>query len=139
MSVIAGLLVNEPQYKRRLELFRNHRALRQFITTLDENGDSSGEDEFELANALEGVTVHSADMDKRESSGDDSENGMFAYLACIDNDNPCSVFTAKLQDVSIMHTLTSMILSSIYADKFYGVMIDSGRARGSSSGRVQYL
>lgn len=72
-------------------------------------------------------------------SDDDLNDPVFSHLAIIDDSNPWASFTATLQDASVADLLTADIPAPRYAGKFYGIMVDSGCAHGSSAGQSQYL
>lgn len=125
--------------KERLEALRSNKQIRQFIANLQDENDSEEVDR-QIADVLEDVTAHLIDLQfNSDDEGNNATDPEFSHLANVDISDPCAAFTASLQDAADSHALKTCTPHSRYAGKLYGVMIDSGCARGSSGGHSQYL
>lgn len=130
---------NERLTKERLEAFRKNKTIRQFITSLDDEGNTTDDEDHQLFEALEDVIAHIVDVSTSTIDHEESMTGpIYSNLAHIDHPNHRVSFTATLQDASAIHALTGETPVSCYAEKLYGIMVDPGCARGSSGGREQY-
>lgn len=121
--------------KVRLEAFRNNKAIHQFIANISD-GDKSEDDDKQLADASEDVSTHLVEVKfNNDDDNDDTNDLLFFHLVNINDSDPCTAFTAALQDATATRLLADATPSSRYAGHFYGVMVDSGCAR---EGRTRY-
>lgn len=109
--------------------------LRQFFTEAKEE---SADDERELADNLEEVLVNITSVPSTDDGREAEENASFMYMSTAEDTTSPASFVASLQDIKVMHTLSGTIPPR-YGDTFKGVMIDTGAARGSTSGKRQYF
>lgn len=83
---------------------------------------------------MEDVSAHVIEIEIKNDDDDDGKTSCYFHLPHIDDDENCAAFTATVHNATITHGLTWKQLTSRYAGKFYGVMIDTGCARRSSGG-----
>lgn len=62
-------------------------------------------------------------------------------MADVRDDDEISAFAAQLREAATAHALTRKVYDSTRYRKehFYGVMVDTGAARGSTCSQTQYL
>lgn len=92
----------------------------------------------QLAKDLNDVFVLLAEQSKDDKDDKDDDERLFSHIARIEDDYSQAAFVATLQTISIMHAFTEKKLKR-FSNTFQGIMIDTGAARGSTSGRAQYV
>lgn len=129
--------------KERLQAYRKNKSIRQYFATLRDE-ESSEEEDVNVADAVEDVIAHFIDINHDDSQTGTSspsnaeEEESFSHLATLrDEEGPAS-FTARLQNVAFTHSISDTVRKFRFSTKFEGLMIDTGAARGSTSGSVQY-
>lgn len=121
--------------KSRLQALKKNKVLRQFIAELK---DDSDDEDQQIVETLEDVTAHIIELTSNDVDDDPDNDKVHSHLAQIDDSDEPISFAASLQDSIVAHALTAHSPKSRFAAKFHGVLIDTGCARGSTGGMLQY-
>lgn len=131
------LLVLKPPNQRSLESVSEQQDHTSIVLQLQDG--STDDEESELADTLEDVAIHLSDLPNAAPNNDEDDKIDFhTHIATIDDMHEPSSFLATLQTISVNHTLTRTVPSR-NSEIFEGIMVDTGAARGSTSGRTQYM
>lgn len=127
----------------RLAALKKHKKIRQFLAEIGEEDENNDEDENsdgsanELVDELENIVTHMINIIEDQ---DDSREPTVT-MADVRDDDEISAFAAQLREVATAHALTRKVYDSTRyrREHFYGVMVDTGAARGSTCSETQYL
>lgn len=126
--------------KERLEALKRNKTVRQFLTDVSTEDQSDQQNSEEMAlDEIENITAHIIDIDSQSLN-----NEPLRYIQDFDNENcpgQVSTFTSNMTNSITIHALTGNILqcSRYNSDKFHGILVDTGAARGSTSSESQYV
>lgn len=130
--------------KERLRSYRKNKSIRQFIASF-ENESSSDEDKEDVADAIDDIVTHfiqingdSKDPNYEDDNHFDPKEECFSHMATLDDDDSSIAFTAQLQNVAFIHSASGSLPEPRFGEKFEGILIDTGAAKGSSAGSNQY-
>lgn len=121
----------------RLAVLKKKKFARQFLTSIVEEEEES-EKEEDLTDQLEDMAAHIRDFSLDD--GSPSNSAPSANIARIDSEDSPTCFLATLLDSITAQSLTARIYDKrkYLADKFFGILIDTGCSRSSSGGLEQY-
>lgn len=123
----------------RLAALRKSKSFRQFLTIVfNDNDEDDCDPETELTDQLEEIAAHVIDLGNDDGSS--SGAGPSSNIARIESDDNSASFLASLLDSITAHSLTARVYDrkQYSADKFFGILIDTGCSRSSSGGLDQY-
>lgn len=118
---------------------KNSKAIRNFISQMADG--AKEEEEEALLDEIEDQAAHVIDLEysgPKEEDADENGKCFFTSNTVIDN---CHGFATILRKSADVHALTKDVyqVKRYGRDHFYGVMVYTGCARGSSGSEEQYL
>lgn len=109
-----------------------------------QDDDQSDDEEKKNAEAIEDILTHFIQIGYYDENlkAHENENGQytdsFSHLGTVDENDGPAAFTAGLQGVAFFHVTAAALPKMRFADKFEGVLVDTGAARGSRARVIQY-
>lgn len=106
---------------------------------------SSDEDEEEVAKAIDDIVTHFIQINKSFDDYDHGDNTQtsltekcYSHMATLDDNDYFAVFAAQIQNVLFAHSAFGSIPEPGFSRTFDDILIDTGAAKSSSAGFIQY-
>lgn len=105
-----------------------------------ESDEDSAEEEREMNDIVEKVIAHITDMRNGSEEAKTVENrDPFLHMVRVKDQKISRTYTARIQDATLSHALTSNNPKLRWKEKSEGVMVDTDATKGSSKGQVQTI